>query len=395
MRFEDEWAANEARLIRESGTLAGLLERIRGLFSPRLIHDREWDALAGCAAELPPTLAAFPLWLGFSLDEDRAGAEFCVSVVGGTRSAAFFESRGRAGNADPSTASIASVLERTGPQDSPLRRVVGDRVLLEYDLDAAGHDGSPGVSLYPIRPTLIGARAVAGGVAGGVARAGARAERRLQDLGVALDALDAATGREPDAAARRQIERVYLALDPHTRIGGIGVLPSTARGTRLTGLGFVGIRDAAAFLERAGWPGRPGTVVSLLSGLERRRALDDMDLGVHFEVGTHGVGPALELHVFCRNTMYENQGWFKDKRYWSPLMDGLRQEGLATPEKLSELARWSSGSRVLFGRSGPFVALQRIHHFKLVLTEDRIHRVKGHVFLLMCGGGPRSGKAAG
>ncbi|MCY4221505.1 MAG: hypothetical protein OXD35_07610 [Thiotrichales bacterium] len=383
MRLEDEWAANEERLLREAGTLGGLLERIRGLFSPRLIHDREWEGLAGRAAELPPTLAAFPLWLGFPLDEPREGTELCVSVVGGTRSAAFFRDRGSARisrresieNSDPSTASIASLLEQTGPQDSPLRRVAGDRVLLEHGLDAAKphRRRGPEVSLYPIRPTL------AGDPTGG----------RLRDLGVALDAIDAATGREPDAAARRQVERVYLALDPHTRIGGIGVLPSQTRGTRLTGLGFVGIRDVAAFLERAEWPGRPGAVVSLLSGLEHRRALDGMHLGVHFEVNADGVGPTLELHVFCRNTMYENQGWFKDKRYWGPLMDGLRQEGLTVPEKLSELAKWSSGSRVLFGRSGPFVALQRIHHFKFVLAEDRIHRIKGHVFLLMCGGGPR------
>ncbi len=379
MTFEDQWQTNEERLLREAGSLGELLGQIKGLFSPLLIHDRGWEGLVGCAGELPPTLAAFPLWLGFPLNELQEGAELCVSLVGGTKSAAFFENRGRAGDADPSTASIAFLLGETGPKDSPLRRVVGDRVLLEYDVDSAEtpRPPDPGISLYPIRPTL----------------AGDHADGRLQDLGVALDAMTSAVGWKPDAAERRQVERAYLALNPDTRIGGIGALPSRGRGIGLTTLGFVKARDVTAFLERAGWPGQPAMVASILSRLEHRRALDGMHLGVHFAVGAGGVGATLELHIFSQNRMYDHQGWFKDKLYWSSLMDGICQEGFAVPEKLSELAKWSSGSKTLFGRSGPFVVLQRIHHFKFVLTEDRIHQVKGHVFLLMCCG-PQSAKSA-
>ena len=378
MRLEDEWTANEERLLREAGSLGELLEGIRKLFSPLLIDDREWEELVGCAGELPPTLAAFPLWLGFPLDGHREGAELCVSVVGGSRSAAFFGTGEQAEDTDSSTAIAASLLAKTGPTDSSLQRVAGNRVLLEYDFDQAGHRIKPRISLYPIRPTLVGDQA----------------EGRLKDLGVALDAVDSAFGRKPDTAERHQVERAYLALDAETRIGGIASLPSKGRGIGLTTLGFVKASEVAAFLERSGWPGDPATAVSLLSCLEHRRALDDVRLGVHFEVGAIGVGPSLELHVFSRNSMYEREGWFGGKAYWSPLMNGLRQERLAVPEKLSELAKWSSGSRVLFGRSGPFVVLQRIHHFKFVLSEDRLHRVKGHVFLLICNG-PRGREAAG
>ena len=380
MGFEDQWRTNEERLLREAGSLGELLERIQGLFSPLLIRDREWEGLVGCAGALPPTLAAFPLWLGFPLNELQEGVELCVSLLGGTRSATFFENRRQAKDASPSTASIAALLGETGQRDSSLRRVMGDRVLLEYDIDAARrHDfQDPGISLYPIRPTL----------------AGDQADGRLQDLGVALDAIASAVGWEPDAAERRQVERAYLALNPDARIGGIGALPSRGRWIGLAALGFVKARDVTAFLERAGWPGRPAMVASILSRLEHRRALDGMHLGVHFAVGADGVGPTLELHIFSQNRMYEHRGWFKEKLYWSALMDALRQEGLAVPEKLSELAKWSSGAKTLFGRSGLFVVLQRIHHFKFVLTEDRIHQVKGHVFLLMCCG-PQSGKSAG
>ena len=211
---------------------------------------------------------------------------------------------------------------------------------------------------------------------------------------MALDAMTAAVGWEPDAAERRQVERAYRALKPDTRIGGIGAFPSRGRAIGLTTLGFVTARDVTDFLERAGWPGKPAIVASILSRLDQHRALDRMHLGVHFAVGAGGVGPALELHIFSQNRMYDHQGWFKDKQYWTPLMDGIRREGFAVPEKLSELATWSSGAKTLFGKSGPFVVLQRIHHFKFVLTEDRIHRVNGHVFLLMCCW-PQGGQPAG
>ncbi|MDE0404530.1 MAG: hypothetical protein OXI53_04395 [Nitrospira sp.] len=380
MSYEDQWRTNEEQLLRETCSLGELLEQIKGLFSPLLIRDRAWDGLVKCAGALPPTLAAFPLWLGFPLNESQEGTELCVSLLGGTKSAAFFENRRRAEDADPATASIAFLLGETGPKDSPLRRVVGDRVLLEYDVDSGSRHGpqNPRISLYPIRPTL----------------AGDHADGRLQDLGVALDAMTSAVGWEPNAVERRQVERAYLALNPDARIGGISALPSSGGGIGLTTLGFVKARDVTAFLERAGWPWQTQIVASILSRLDHRRALDGVHLGVQFVVGADGVGPALELHIFSQNRMYEHQGWFKDKLYWSSLMDGICREGFAVPEKLSELAKWSSGAKPLFGRSGPFVVLQRIHHFKFVLTEERIHQVKGHVFLLMCCA-PQSGKSTG
>ncbi len=380
MSFEDEWVINEERLLREAGSLGELFEQVQGLFSPLLIPGPGWERLVERAGELPSTLAAFPLWLGFPLDEHRTGVELCVSLLGGTRSAAFFKNRGQAEDAGPSTASIAFLLGETGPEDSPLRRVVGDRVLIEYDIDSTRRQGpqGPGILLYPIRPTL----------------AGDHADGRLQDLGVAVDAITAAVGWEPDAAERQRVERAYLALQPGTRVAGIGVLPSGGRGVRLTMLGFVKARDVTDFLERAGWSGQPAILASILSRLEQHGALDRVHLGVHFTVDAGGMGPMLELHIFSQNRMYDHQGWFKDKQYWTALMDGIRREGFADPEKLSELAKWSSGAKTLFGKSGPFVVLQRIHHFKFVLIEDRIHRVKGHVFLLMCRW-PQSGKPAG
>ena len=369
MSFEDEWVINEECLLREAGSLGELFEQIQGLFSPLLIPGRVWEGLVERAGELPPTLAAFPLWLGFPLDERQVGAELCVSLLGGTRSAAFFQNGGRAEDADLSTSSIAFLLGETGLEESPLRRVVGDRVLLEYHIDPAKpqRPQDPGILLYPIRPTL----------------AGDHADGRLQDLGVALDAMTSAVGWEPDAAERRQVERAYLALKPNTRIGCIGAFPSRGRALRLIMLGFVKACDVMEFLVRAGWLGRRSAIASVLARLEERGAFARMQLGVRFDVSAAGLGSTLELQVFSANTIYDHTGWFKDKGCWTELIEGLREERLAVPEKLPELAKWSSGAKTLFGRSGPFLLLQRIHHFAIVLTGDGVEQVNAHVFLLM------------
>ena len=368
MNFEDEWAANEDVLVLEADSLGELLARTKNLFSPLPIDDQGWERLVECARELPPTLAGFPLWLGFPIDDSRPAMSLDVSLLGGTRSAAFFEERERSGAAGPSAAGIASILGETGIEDSPLRRIAGNRVLLQYDINPMRrtHEG-PGFFLYPDRPTLTGDPS----------------GKRLRDLGIALDAVTSAAGREPDEAERRDFERAYLALRPDKRVGAIGVFPSRESGLRLTMLGFVTACDVMEFLERAGWPGRRSAVACVLARLEKHGALDRMQLGVQFDVGTSGMGSALELQVFSANTIHDHAGWFKDKECWTELIDGLCQERLAVPEKLPGLAEWSSGAKMLFGRSGSFLFFQRIHHFAIMLTEDGVKRVSAYVFLLI------------
>ncbi len=368
MSFEDEWVANEDGLVREAGSLGELLARTKGLFSPLPIDGGGWEGLVERARELPPTLAGFPLWLGFPIDDSRPAVSLNVSLPGGTRSAAFFEDKGRSGDADPSAAGIASLLGETGKEDSPLRRVVGDRVLLQYDIDPARRtQREPGIFLYPVRPTL----------------AGDPSGRRLRDFRVALDAMTSAAGWEPDEPGRRHIERAYLALEPDTRIGAIGAFPSRRRTLRLTMLGFDKACDVMTFLERVDWPGRLPAVASALARIEERGAFARMQLGIQLDIGAAGVGPTLELQVFSANTIYDHTGWFKDKGHWTDLIDGLREERLAIPEKLPGLAEWSSGAKMLFGRSGPLLFFKRIHHFAIVLTADGVERVDAYVFLLM------------
>ena len=362
MNLEEELAANEDNLVHEAGSLGQLLERLRSRISPVLIGEPEWERLLERAYPLPTTMAAFPFGFELPLQEPRPRADFGVSLIGGSRSAAFFEKEGRSEGADPSVAGVARLLAETDAEDSPLRRIAGRKMLLEYDIDTTGGGThpDPGVFLYPIDEALPGDRS----------------RRRLRDLGVVIDAVASAAGRDLNAAMRRQAEEIYLAMEPDSSIRAVGAFPSRGSGLRLAMMGFRRTGSVMAFLERAGWPGQLAFVASTVSRYEERGAF--AHLGVHFDVQAHGVGPTLGLSFYARETQ-----WLKDMRHWLPLIDGIGEERLAVPEKLSALADSWSGAETLFGASGPFVLVRGIHHVKFVVTGGRIEQVKAYVFLLM------------
>ncbi len=366
MNFEQEWIANEDQLANEAASLGELLARMRNLLSSLQIDDREWDWLVHCGQALPPTLAGFPLWIGFPLGDSRPTACLDVSVLGGTRSAEFFEDERPPDLAGQSSTGIAALLAETGKDDSPLQRVAGNRVVLHYELGRDQHSG-PGVFLYPVRSTL----------------AGDPSGQRLDQFRLAFDAVASAMDRSPDEAARRQAERAYLALEPTTRIGAIGALPPDAEPLRIVALGFSTSQDVEAFLARAGWTGQKDAVASLLRRLEGRGALEGMQIGVQLDIGAAGLAPELELQIFSANTIRDNTGWFKDKDCWASLIDGLHGEGLAIPGKLSGLAERASSVKPLFGRSGPLLLLQRIHHFTARLAGGDVERVDACMFMLL------------
>ena len=368
MNIDEHWSHTEERLLHEADSLAALLQQLRGRISPVMIGEPAWEKLVERARELPVTMAAFPFGFEYPMHELRPEADLGVSVVAGSRTAASFEQAGGAEDADPSTAGIAWLLDELEREDSPLGRIAGGKMLLEYDVDASGGGAQPdpGVFLYPEEQVLVGDG------------------QRFPDLSVVVDAVASATGQNLETAGRREIERVYRATTPEMSVRSVGAFPSRESGIRLAITGFRKTHDAVAFLERAGWPGRRSTVASIASRLEERRAFAYM--GVHFDMSAGGVGPTLGLSFYARD-----EQWLKDLRHWTALIDGIREERLAVPEKLSELANSSSGATSLFGKSGPFLLVRGIHHLKLVLTGDQVEQVKAYVFLLMLGIRPQGG----
>ena len=379
MTFNDEWAANEDSLVREAGSLGDLFDRMDNTFSPMLFRDPELSDLKSFARHLPSTLAGFPLWLGFPIDGSLSAACLGVSLLGGTRSAALLKEQQLSEDADPVAAVATKLLERMVPQGSRLSRVAGNRVLLHYRVDA----GRPGqvessASLYPAHAALAG-----GGEDG-----------CLEDFRLAIDALASVTGQRPDEERRRHQERVFLAMEPDTRIGAIGAFPAGGGALRFTVLGFSSGEGVMSFLDRVGWNGRTAAVFDPLRRLETRGFLAGMQLGVQLDVTAAGVGVPLEVQIFSAATIYDDTGWFKEKGSWSKLMDGLREEGFADPTKLPELNNWSFSAKPIFGRSGILLLLQRIHHFAIMVNGEGVRRMNAHVFFLLSRW-PRDAKGSG
>ncbi len=370
MNFEEALAVTEERLLGEADSMGALLKGLRNLISPALIGETEWENLLDVARELPPTMAAFPFGFELLLNERRPRADLGLSVVGGSAPAAFFKEKARSGNADPAATGIARLLAELEPDDSPLRQVAGHKMMLEFDVGRAtgGSRPDPGIFLRPAERPIVGDGA----------------EQRILDIGVMLEAVLTAVGWNPDAAERREMERVHLAQNADTRIESIGVFPSRERAIRLAVIGFRTSSGIMAFLERAGWPGRHSFVAETIARFEKRWGV--VEMGVHLDVHADGLGPTLGLSCLAKERRAKDpRNWLDRPDLWTAFFESLREEGLAVPEKLSALAKWSPGPTTLFGLFGPLVLLRGIHHIKLVLAGDRIEQVKAYPFMALIG----------
>ena len=372
MSIREDWGYTEERLLLMAGSMGQLLAQIRPQISARLINGQGWERLLERARDIPATMAAFPFGFEIPLQDPSPRADFGVSLVGDSQTAAHYQKKSRSGDADPSTARLAWLLDETDREDSLLRRVVGSKMLLEYDIDPAPGGGrpDPGIFLYPVDDVLEGG------------------QQRLSELGAVHDALVFAGGWSPDAAERRQVERLYETLTPDTLIKAVGTFPSRERTIRIAATGFRKARDVAAFLDRAGWPGCASAVGDTVSFFEERGAF--AYLGIHFDITAGGVGPALGLSFFA-----QEREWLKDIRHWTALIDGIGEQGYGLPEKLAELAGWSTGSTTLLARAGPIMLVRGIHHVKMSITGDRVGPVKGYVFFLMMCPRPKGAAAPG
>ena len=199
-----------------------------------------------------------------------------------------------------------------------------------------------------------------------------------------VDALVSCVGWERIAAERENVERVYLAQPEDTRLDSFGVFPSRSRTIRLAIMGFKTQTDICSFLENIGWPGEISAVDAVISRFKERANI--VRTGANVDVQADGLGPALGL------TLIVKQRYTKDSRYWldgltdwDPFLEALSHEDLVVPEKLEALAGWVSKPTTLFARTGRFVMLRGIHHIKLVISGNRLEKVKAYVYMVLSG----------
>ena len=254
MEIDEAIALTQDRLAQEGDSMGELLGYFRNRISPALIGEREWERVLECANKLPITMGAQPFGFELPLHDSRPVADFGVSLASGNRSGAVFEERARRDETDETAQAVSRLFRELETRDSPLREIVGRKLMLEYDIGSASGSGDsrPGMFLRPNERTLVGGAG------------------HQDDVGLVADALVSCLGMEPLAEERKNAERVYLAQPGDTRLDSFGVFPSRGRAIRLAIMGFKTQREICSFLETVGWPGQVSAVDAVISRFRKR-----------------------------------------------------------------------------------------------------------------------------
>ena len=366
MEIDEAITLTQDRLVGEGNTLGDLLGNLRNRISPVLIGDQEWERVLECAKRLPITMGAHPFGFEMPLHDPSPRADFGASLASGTSTASDFRERARADKSDVIAEAIVRLFGQMDTEVSPLREIVGRKLMLEYDIEPVREPMFPGLFLRPgERPIL--------GISG-----------QQADVDTVVDALVSCVGWELTAAERANIERVYLAQPEDTRMDSFGVFPSRSRAIRLAVMGFKSRQEIRSYLEDTGWPGEISTVEAVIKRLEER--VDIVRTGLNIDVLEEGVGPTLGLTPIVKQRYTkESRYWLDGLTEWQPFLDALGHEEIVVPEKLAVLADWVSKPSVLFGKSGRYVMMRGIHHIKLVITGDQLKQVKAYVFIVISG----------
>ena len=368
MDIDEAVTLTQDRLAEEGRSMGELLGHFRDRISPVLIGDPEWERILECARTLPIAMGALPFGFELPLHEREPEADFGASLASGTSTAEFFRERARTDRADETAIAITRLFGQMDAGRSPLRDIVGRKLMLEYDIGSArdGERSFPGMFLRPAERPIVGA--------GG----------QVNDVGTVVDALVSCVGWEASEARRRNVARVYLAQPADTRMDSFGVFPSRSRAIRLAVMGFTSQRQLCSYLQDAGWPGDAPAVESVIARFRERANV--VRIGTNIDVLEEGVGPTLGL------TLIVKQRYTKDSRYWldgltdwDPFLEAMSHEELVVPQKLAALAEWVSKPSTLFGKSGRYVLLRGIHHIKLVISGDRLRQAKAYVFMVLSG----------
>ena len=368
MEIDEAITLTQDRLAEEGGSMAELLGHFRERISPVLIGDPGWQRVLECATSHPVILAALPFGFELPLHSQEPCADFGVSMVSNPRTTAFFQERARTDRGDETAAAILRMFEQMDTVHSPLRDIVGRKLMLEYDTGAARDVQGlfPGMFLRPGETPIL---------------AGQGQQAAVTDV---VDALLSSVGWRMSDGEREGVVRAYLAQPEDTRMDSFGIFPARARSIRLAIMGFKSVQEICAYLEHTRWPGQVAAVEDVIARFQERTHV--VRTGLNIDVREDGLGPTLGL------TLIVKQRYTKDSRYWldgltdwDPFLEALAHEELVVADKLGALAHWVSKPTPLFASSGRYVLLRGIHHIKLVINDEGLSKAKAYVFMVLSG----------
>lgn len=369
MNYDAKYAVAEDRLgDGEADSFGALLEQLGDIISPVLVGGDSRQRLLKRANTIPATVAAFPFGFEFPLESPQAEADFGVTVIGETKSAGVFEMRGQLPDATPSEAGFARLLQDIRSKETPVRQIIGRKVMLEYDIATVADSGywGPGIFLRPAEQIIHG----------GCAQEGA--------VKAVINALVGAAGWTPHAGEQQHAVRLYQALGRAQCIASFGAFPSRERAIRMVVSGFPNCQDLSDFLLRIGWPaGNIARVEEAVKGITDHVHIVNMD--VNLDVTGNGLAATLGLNFMTKpRAVNDPHYWIDHPQQWRAFLDYLNDSGCAVADKLSALGEWTTGLKTLFGKSGPFLLIRGIHHFKFVFREDHSDKIKAYVYCLIC-----------
>ena len=368
MNIDDAVILTQERLVKEGGTMGDLLGHLRNRISPVLIGTSEWERILDCAGKLPITMGAQPFGFELPLHSASPEADFGASLASGTRSAEFFRECERTDETDETAGAIMRVCRQMETENSPLREVVGQKLMLEYDIGSAreGQGSFPGIFLRPGERPIIGANG------------------QEDDVVMVCEALASCIGWEINDAEREHLRQAYFAQPEDTRMDSFGVFPSRSRAIRLAVMGFKSQQEVCRYLEDTGWPGQATAADSVIARFRERVSI--ARIGLNIDVREDGIGPTLGL------TLIVKQRYTKDSRYWldgltdwAPFLEALDHEDIVFSDKIKALADWVSKPTPLFAKSGRYIMLRGIHHVKLVISDNQLRKAKAYVFMVLSG----------
>ena len=368
MQIDEAILLTQDRLAKEGSTMRDLLVNFRDKISPVLIEEQNWQRVLECAEKHPITMGAMPFGFELPMHTEIAEADFGVSLASGTAPADYFRAQAEFDENNELAKSIMRLFEQMDIEDSPLRKIVGRKLMLEYDIGSSPNEtiAFPGMFLRPGERPILGACG------------------QKNDVCEVVDALVSSVGWKLSDSQLNSVERVYLAQPEDTRMDSFGIFPSRSRAIRLAVMGFKNQSELQKFLEEAGWPGNFSAVDSVISRFRERANI--VRTGVNIDVLEDGLGPTLGL------TLIVKQRYTRDSRYWldgltdwNPFLEALGDEEIVVPEKLEKLASWVTTPSPLFAKAGRYILMRGIHHIKLVVSEDELTSAKAYVFMVISG----------
>lgn len=359
------------------------LHGVRHAFPDSLfdVGGQRWQHLLARAAAVPASLIENSFGFEVRLGRSEPGADFCVTIKAGSKTASEFLSFPPRGKYDTlkesdetldhdlkiepvphrnggELMSLLSDIARTGSFAN--NAVRGGTIIFEYDVVELEHATYPSPAVFWGLTDFVSADQM----------------EKIENM------LDLVTGvaTEPSHAERqRSAERqqtikssplrtIAEATMPYGRISQVGNFVGRNRSDIRILVRMDHCSSIGEFLQAVGWSGNIGKATEVVSMFN----FEDVKFGVALDVDADGVGPRIGLEVAAKG------GWIGTRfGDWQPLVDVLVENGLCRADKANGLRKWCGYMR-LFGRE-MCVLLKGINHFKIGIQEDEILETKAYL----------------